>query len=118
MALNTVWQCTMSNATRKYICDCSARCVVPTEVGRSTYYNHAPYRNQLNVSFGDFAALSGQPNASVDGSRGISLGHEQARGSGLGVLEDVRTSRKRQRVSGFNIEGSEVCNPNGIPNTN
>lgn len=52
-----------SNTTCKYVRDCSAHCVVPTKVGHSTYYNHAPFQNQLDVSFGNFAALSGQSNA-------------------------------------------------------
>jgi hypothetical protein len=29
-------------STRKYICNCSLHCIVPTEVGRSTY-KHASY---------------------------------------------------------------------------
>jgi hypothetical protein len=98
-------------STRKYICNCSVHCIVPTEVGRSTYYKHAPYRNELNISFGDFAGLSEQQSAPIDNDRDNSLDHNQEGDQGiLGDRIDTGGPRKRQRIDDSDDEESEVCN--------
>ena len=73
----------MPNNARIYICNCAVYCIIPTEVSRSTYYSHAAHRNQLPISFGDFAALPPQPNVPINNGEGSGLEHEQ-----VGIPED------------------------------
>ena len=87
----------MSDITRKYICDCPVRCIIPTEVSRSTYYSHGRYQNALPTSFGDFAALPRHPIPLADNNLDDGLHHGRA--GDLGAFEDVSHtsgSRKRQ----------------------
>ena len=103
----------MSDVTRKYICDCSVRCIIPTEVSCSTYYSHGRYRNALLASFGDFAALPRHPIPLADNNLDDGLHHGQA--GDLGAFEDVshtNGSRKRQRLHDSEMEEadtSDVC---------
>ena len=58
-------------STRQYFCDCQAYCKKRKVVSRTTYYDHAKFRQQLSEDFNAFAALHG-----VEVSTPSSSGHD------------------------------------------